>query len=265
MNKAEEYLQSSYRKVQGWYSLSALELIAELSVAQNEQGIEGSLCEIGVHHGRAFILLSLLAKNNEKCVAIDLFEKQKENIDNSGSGNKEQFIRNLQINKCDLNQITILSANSLDIQSETLLDLSEQRYRIFSVDGGHTSEIVESDLRLADSVLTRGGIIIVDDFFDEKWPGVSEGTLRYILTNETTLKPFSIFDDKVLFTNDSTLKEKYIEKLSALVPKFIIKESKFLDEQCLILYSSNSNLKNRLRQTKLWQKLKNTGIRKLFR
>jgi cephalosporin hydroxylase len=260
----EKYLKKSYKKVQGWYSQSTLELIAELSVVQNKQGIEGSFCEIGVHHGRAFILLCLLAKENEKCIAIDLFDNQQENIDHSGHGNEKMFRRNLLLNECDLSKIEILSENSFNIKTETLLGLSELKYRIFSVDGGHTKETVVNDLRLAESVLTKGGIIIVDDFFDEKWPGVSEGTLSYLSNYESTLKPFAIFDGKILFTNDYASKEKYLEKLSTLVPKFIVKESEFLSEKCLILYTSSNKIRNRLRQTKLWQKLRNSKLRKFY-
>ena len=58
-------------------SRGAIELICRLGEAQREMGLAGHIAEIGVHHGRSFILLALLARASEKAVAIDVFEQQK--------------------------------------------------------------------------------------------------------------------------------------------------------------------------------------------
>ncbi len=125
--------------------------------------------------------------------------------------------------------------------------------------------MVQNDLKLAESVLADGGIVLVDDYFDEKWPGVSEGTLKHLLLGDSELIPFSIFDDKVLFTNNLVNKSIYIEALKTLIPKFIVKEIEFLDQNCLIIYSSPSSIKNYLRRTKLWQSIKASGYGKKIR
>ena len=249
----QKYITKGHKKIEGWYSHDALELMAELNKIQISENIAGSLCEIGVHHGRSFVLLSLLSQHNEICVAIDLFENQNQNIENSGCGDKEILLRNLKKNQCDLNRVKFISKNSLKINSRELLSSSNDNFRFFSLDGGHSAEIVQNDLVLAESVLCNGGIILIDDYFDEKWPGVSEGTMRHLIINKSKLIPFAIFDDKVLFTNNETIKALYIRELQKLVPRFIIKEAKYMGETCLIIFSSRSNLKNYLRKTKIWQ------------
>ena len=71
--------------------------------------------------------------------------------------------------------------------------------RIFSVDGGHTQEIVLSDMRLAEKSLVDGGVVIADDVFNQQWPGVCVGTVHY-LEQGGALVPFYIGYNKVLFT-----------------------------------------------------------------
>ena len=73
----------------------AIELICRLGKAQLEMGIAGHVAEIGVHHGRSFILLALLARAGEKAVAIDVFEQQELNVDRSGRGDLAQLRENV--------------------------------------------------------------------------------------------------------------------------------------------------------------------------
>ena len=199
MNKLQnKYLKNGFKRVKGWFSADAILLMSYLLQNQEDRHINGSVMEIGVHHGRSFILLSLFIKNDEKAVAIDLFENQSENIDNSGCGDKAIFISNLKQFNPNTNNICIVNKNSTTISSADLFDLTDQKFRFISIDGGHTSEIVYSDLNLANSVLADGGIILIDDYFDQNWPGVSEGTLKFLFQSNHDLIPLAIFDDKIL-------------------------------------------------------------------
>ncbi len=78
----KKYITHGYRNVEGFFSYLALKTIAKLSEIQSQNKITGAVCEIGVHHGRSFILLHLLTNGNEKSVAYDLFEMQEQNVDN---------------------------------------------------------------------------------------------------------------------------------------------------------------------------------------
>jgi hypothetical protein len=254
--KIKKYIRKGFKDIEGWYSQTALELISELNTIQISKDIAGSLCEIGVHHGRSFVLLSLLSQPDEMCIGIDLFEEQDENIENSGCGDEDIVLSNLELYECEISRIKLISKNSLNLTSRELLDTSQQKFRLYSLDGGHSTNIVQNDLQLAESVLRDGGIIIVDDYFDEKWPGVSEGTLRHLLLSGSKLIPFAIFDDKILFTNNHNLKSVYLNELRELVPKYIIKKTLYLGEACIVIYTSPGKLKNFLRKTKLWQSIK---------
>ena len=264
-NQTKKYVTNNYKKIEGWFSKLALELISEINTIQINKNIKGSLCEIGVHHGRSFILLCLLSNDNEPCIAIDLFEDQHQNIDNSGCGDKNIFLRNLEKFNCNMDKVKIITGNSMDIKPDGLLELSKNKFRFFTLDGGHTSEIVQNDLHLAESVLCDGGVILLDDYFDEKWPGVSEGALKYLLNSNSNLVPFAIFDDKILFTNSVAISSKYKSELIKLVPKYLIKEAKYFGETCLVIYNSGNSVRNFLRKTYLWQIIKNNKTGKKIR
>jgi len=167
-NQINKYILKGYKKIEGWYSQDALEIITAINNIQVIHDINGSLCEIGVHHGRSLVLLALLSRENEICIGIDLFENQNQNIDNSGCGDEEVVQLNLKLNNCDINRVKLISSNSLNLTSNDLLNNSSNKFRFFSLDGGHSANIVQSDLKLAESVLENGGVVLVDDYFDEK-------------------------------------------------------------------------------------------------
>jgi hypothetical protein len=65
----KKYISSGYRTVDGWLSAIAIKSTAELGALQKRLGVSGAVSEIGVHHGRLFILLHLLTDAPEKSVA----------------------------------------------------------------------------------------------------------------------------------------------------------------------------------------------------
>lgn len=190
------YVSRGLRRVGGWLKPEAAALISALSDAQAGRGAVG---EIGVHHGKLFLLLELCRKDGEAAVAIDLFDMQDENVDGSGRGNRSRFEQNLRAHARRPADVTVLAANSTALDSDTLLRAGDGSYRLFSVDGGHTAEITVNDLELAGEILAPGGVLIVDDYFNVEWPGVSEGVNRYLM-NQPRLVPVGSAHGKTFFT-----------------------------------------------------------------
>src|ERR1035441_9365724 len=83
--QALRYVQKMYQ-VDGWLLPEAARCIVCLHDAQRRNGTRGSVAEIGVHHGKLFMLLCLLRNEGEIAVGYDLFDRQNENIDRSGEG-----------------------------------------------------------------------------------------------------------------------------------------------------------------------------------
>jgi hypothetical protein len=175
-----KYAEGGHREVAGWLIDTAVDAIVALALTQERLGVQGGVCEIGIHHGRSFILLHLLASGH--AAAYDLFEQQGENVARSGLGDKDLFLLNLKRHGCDASRIVVKSRNSLALTAAEVMADTQGQVRLFSVDGGHTAEITASDLCLAESTLARGGLVILDDFFNEAWPAVAEGACRYLFS-----------------------------------------------------------------------------------
>jgi hypothetical protein len=189
------YRLVGHRRVHGYTESPALGLVGVVDAAQRAAGISGPIAEIGVHHGQLFIAMKLMQRPGEASIAIDLFEDQAANIDGSGEGNLDRFLQNID-RYSTRDGLVIHGGDSTKIKPGDIPEMSG--VRMFSVDGGHTEEIVLSDMRLAENSLADGGVVIADDVFNQQWPGVVVGTLRY-LEQGGALLPFYIGFNKVLF------------------------------------------------------------------
>jgi hypothetical protein len=200
MNRGFAYYRLfGYRFVQGWLHGEVLTMLSAVDAVQRENNVTGSIAEIGVHHGKLFIALQLLQTAAEKSVAIDVFGDQHLNVDQSGKGDYGKFLNNVE-RWASGSGVVVHQGDSTQLHPEKLLELAGSPIRLFSVDGGHTEQIVMSDMRLAEATLADGGVVIADDVFNAEWPDVAVGTLRY-LQEGGALAPFIIGFNKVLFAS----------------------------------------------------------------
>ena len=110
--------------------------------------------------------------------------------------------------------LVVHHGDSTKLDEKQLLELAGAPIRLFSVDGGHTQQIVMSDMRLAEATLADGGVLIADDVFNEEWPDVGVGTLKY-LEDGGGLAPFVVGFNKVLFAHPQHC-EKYRSAVDAV-------------------------------------------------
>ena len=213
----DEYL-ANIHSVKGWLNDSTVVLSHALMRHQTALGIAGNACEIGVHHGRYFIVLALGLTSSERGIAIDLFEAQEQNIDRSGKGDRTIFDRNVA-RFADPARITAVAGNSLNLSAGDIL--SHGAVRFFSVDGSHTSAATINDLRLAEASLVPGGIVAADDVFNPAWTGVISGVAEY-LAGSPQLRPFALVPNKLLFCHPDYV-ARYREFLRTAFPKAIHK------------------------------------------
>jgi hypothetical protein len=209
----DAYLKHGQELVKGWLFPGAPQAIVLLSDEQRSSRLSGGVAEIGVHHGKLFILLYLLSSQDERAVAIDLFSHQNLNVDHSGAGDLKQFKRNLH-RHADTSRLVIHEGDSTQLTAERMLELGRGPFRLISIDGGHTAEITAHDLATAEGALAEGGIIILDDCFNEEWPGVSDGVHRYF-SEPRTIVPIGIGANKTFFCQRA-FAERYAGVLTKL-------------------------------------------------
>jgi hypothetical protein len=192
----DKYVSHSMETVQGYMSSLDAHLIANLLSYQNENNIRGHLCEIGVHHGRLFLMLALARRAGERALGIDLFEDDEINANTHHAGRDSALFANARRLGIELAEDETFKTSSLDIEAADILRRTTGRIRFFSIDGSHLYRPVEHDLRLAESAITTDAVIAIDDFFNKDWADVSFATYDFLRRTDA-LVPFAITSSKL--------------------------------------------------------------------
>lgn len=174
-----QYIRRRMHRVPGYLMDPDATVIAALLGWQEETGVRGNLCEIGVHHGRLFLILALSRQMNEKALAIDLFEDDQINV-GAQAGRSGGLLRQANKLGVDLSPSEILKGSSLELTPAAILNRTGGPIRFFSIDGGHMYHHVKNDLQLASACLAEDGVIAADDFFFLKWPEVSFAVFDFL-------------------------------------------------------------------------------------
>ena len=190
--------RGEHRSVEGWVAPGALSALTLFNAFQQGCGIRGHMCEIGVHHGRFCIAMSLLRGFGERSLAIDVFDQQDLNVDQSGKGDFAIFSENVRNWLGTEPDLRILQGDSLTIAGADVVARLGGRVRLFSVDGSHTRHHTLNDMKIAEACLLDGGVVVVDDFLNPEWPGVAEAVLAYLTEADRPgkLQPIGYGDNK---------------------------------------------------------------------
>ncbi len=137
------------------------------------QDLKGDVIEIGSWQGRSSTFLARAVKesNNGNFYAIDHFggnigKESFYEVDGTLRGLKDKF--NANIAKFGLSDIVHL----LDMHNtEAAKRLESHTIRFLFIDGDHTKEGVSKDIELFFPRLTKGSIVVFDDYF-EGFPGL---------------------------------------------------------------------------------------------
>jgi len=188
--------RESFDWLEGMLPFDAALLFTAYNSLIAQHGISGPTLEIGVHRGASAVLIAALRKSSQPFVAIDLFsELQDHNVSKSGSGNREIFLANMTRFHGDIAFVQIIASPSAAVTPAQL----GNGYSFCHIDGGHSSSETYSDLMLCSSISLPSGLIALDDYFNPNFPGVSEGTVKYMLENPGKLRPIALGYNKVIF------------------------------------------------------------------
>jgi hypothetical protein len=251
------YRVTGHRFVEGWLAPEILDIVHTLDAVQRDSDISGAVAEIGVHQGKFFIGLHLLRCGQERSLAIDVFADQHLNRDGSGRGDVDKFLANMN-RWASTNGLVIHQGDSTALDISTVRELAGSPVRFFSVDGGHTEDVVFSDMNLAESALAHGGVVISDDVFNERWPGVAVGTLRYLQDGDP-LAPFAIGFNKVFFSQPgyAEIYRHAVERKCENTMRISVETSKYAGHPVALVFSTPRTPRRLLR--------KNATARTLYR
>ena len=205
--------------IEGWCATEIFWALERLFAADGGFSRPGPVCEIGVHHGK-FLIGAHNALGGMRSLGIDIFEDQGRNVDGSGKGSLESFRGAIANHAVRPDAIDSLAMDSFELGVREIDELLSRygRFKVFSVDGGHTPEHVINDMRVAQEMTAQDGIILVDDFFAPHWPGVTEGLHRLFASSGVRFAPFLSLTNK-LFLTGLSFQTRALEHARRITPE----------------------------------------------
>jgi predicted O-methyltransferase YrrM len=168
----EKYMEH-FSDLPGWFDSPAIAIWDVLLTCQTQRGLTGNLLEIGVWKGKSAALMALHCEADETCILVDI-----EPMD----GARARIGQIVPEAQC----VYLQKSSPFLLQQSSLLAMAGN-FRWLHIDGEHSSEIVTNDLQIADVLLGRLGMVVVDDFF---LPGVSASNTSCIPVSFCVPKPF---------------------------------------------------------------------------
>lgn len=177
--RISKFVVHGRKRTAGWTSRIDAEIFVTAMLDQTRRGAKGDTLEIGVHHGRSFLLQNLCAGDGEAAIAVDIFDRQDLNVGHrSGNGDLEKFTSNLA-RYGDVAKAKILQTSSLGLTTAEL-KTHPDGLRFGHIDGGHWFAAVLSDLRLTADCAGGDCVIALDDFFNPDFPDVAAAYYEWI-------------------------------------------------------------------------------------
>lgn len=179
----QTYVREHLNEVPGWSGSGASMLMLEpLARIQDQSCHRLGAFEVGVHHGRYLIALHNSCHRGSRSLGLDLFGDQSRNVDSSGSGDLQQAHKNFRRFARQPRLVDLRSADSLSLTETEVQEIQRSYggFRFASVDGGHTPIHVVNDTTLSARLVAPAGFVIVDDFYNPNFPGVTEGVYKLL-------------------------------------------------------------------------------------
>ena len=181
----QHYIDIVMPSIAGWLSHDDAVAMLIINDIQKSLGITGQLLELGVYQGRTLALMGLFAGKGEDCVGIDLFTL--------GRASQEETWKTLEAAQT---KATLVVSNTAAVSADDM-----DNVRMLHVDADHSYDAVFRDLCKFAPTLSRGGVLIVDDYHQRCHPGVQAATCDF--QRGSPLVPFLSSENKMFLCHRS--------------------------------------------------------------
>lgn len=204
------FLKSYFERMNslpGWFLPDAALMFMAYHQLIADRVPPGNTLEIGVFHGKSAIAVAALRGEGATFTAIDVFDDLHARDGSSDDvGLRGAFLANMGAAFPTLEWLRPITAPSSTVRAETL-----GPHSFCHIDGFHSADGTYRDLRLCAEVTVPGGLIALDDYFNQRFPGVSEGALLFERRHPGVLTPVAVGFNKVIFQRaaESDLNEQF--------------------------------------------------------
>ena len=215
MNEITKKPALTINDIEGWYSdeIKYVIEVFEAMIKKYNPGIyDGGIAEIGTYLGKSFCIFNRYAR--DKSFAFDLYEDISRNFSVSGhSFDQIDFLLNLKHFDVQKGENVITTSCDSLVEGELIVDTCKGTpIKYFSIDGGHDSINVTTDLQTAERIVGKGGLIFVDDYHNHTFPGVTEGLHEYLRVPSKYV-PLVCFNNQVLILCQHADYKRYFKYL----------------------------------------------------
>jgi hypothetical protein len=181
------FLMSVVHSIPGWLIDYTALATMDILRFQEKSGISGCLFEIGVYAGRYFsILLRSALMSGSTIVGLDTFQY----ID------QDSVVAILNSFAADYGKSFLIKGPSSEWNARDLITQLGEPARFISIDGSHDKLDVLWDLRLAEELTSKEGVVAVDDFLNPVALGVNEAVNQFFL-QPRNLVPWAYLPNKL--------------------------------------------------------------------
>ena len=166
IEKINKFINENHQQIEGWFFPLDHIIFFELFNLQNQWGVKGDVCEVGVFRGKSLTLLSLLKDKAERLTGFDLFQ---EDHQNSTEANLENY--------GDSTLVSLIAGATSEIATEQLSALMPAPVRFLHIDAGHEYHEVMEQLELFAPYLADQAFVAMDDYQDREFPGIEAAVL----------------------------------------------------------------------------------------
>jgi len=122
----------------------------------------------------------------------------------------------------DLENVRVAFQNTANVRAKNRVRLfgelnkliDSERFDVIHLDGEHSQQAVENDIKKTAHLLAFDGLFIIDDIFYHSFPGVTAAAFQYI--DKFGLAPFLFSEKKLYLCNKSQYQDYYSKARSML-------------------------------------------------
>ena len=194
------FLASIVDPIVGWLDRYAALRTIDLLRYQEQEGIAGSLYEVGLYNGKYFAILARsAAARGDKVAGFDIFAYTSRADFEALFA--DRFSPQILARIADLD-LQLFEESSLDMDADQILARLGSRPRFISIDGSHEYDDVMWDLQTADRVMSAKGIVSADDYLNPICLGVT-AAIDHFLHATPTMVPFAYVSNKLFLCRPS--------------------------------------------------------------
>lgn len=191
------------QSIEGMMSLFSMQVMDAVLTHQRQFGLKGHLAEFGVYKGRSAAVISAHRLAGERFVLVDI----------------ERYITDETVSSLFSTPEFWLGGSEDFARRYPDFAVLKGSVRFMHVDSSHSYRATFAEMKLADQLLSEGGVVCLDDFTNLNYSQILPALYKYLYTTNTDLTVFLVTDEKAYLC-----RRPWLEQYGTFVLKYLVDE-----------------------------------------